>query len=861
MNHNANSEEVSEADQHIERLFDGQTERSVLKNGLTLVQRSDFSSEVVAVQVWVKTGSIHEGEMNGCGLSHYLEHLLFKGTPTREGKSISRLVHAMGGNINAYTTFDRTVYFIDAPANALEEAVELLADIVLNSNFPEIEVDRERDVILREIDMGMDDPDQQLSQALFRTAFRKHSYREPVIGHRELFESICRDELLTYYRARYVPNNMVVSIVGAVEKNRIQEVVERYFSCAPIGRLKPLFIEDEPPQLALRQEIIRGDYNVVRGGIAFKVPSLKDPNSPKLDILASALGGGESSILWARIRNELNLVHYIDCRNWNPGNCGLFWISYVCEIGKGAEVETAIWDCINSIIRNGISESIVAKARKQSLTAEINGRKTMSGQASRLGLGEVVVGDLCYTQSYLQQLQAISANAVRETAERFLVRKGASAVRLEPKEIDSFDDSLSTQLINTGSFSQINLQGGIPLLYQADNRLPLVHIRCVLRGGSLYEPVNQRGVSSLLAELLIKDTEKRDAATVAEIIESIGGKLSASCGNNSINLSIEVLPKDIDIAIEILSDALTCPAFKASTFKTERDSQIAGLMEADDEILEFGFRKIRESFFGTHPLSIGPQGRIEDLQKLGVQSVQSHYKHLVKRGNIVVAACGDFDIKLLENHLNVSLASKLPDLQNSEGCQFNFSGPESADLVESLDREQAVILQGFSDVGILHKDFMIGEVLNELLSGMSSQLFEKVRDEKGLAYYVGSTRALGLETSMFVIYAGTHPDQSQAVIEEIDAELNRIRLGEVSDLELERCRTRLKAARVMGRQTIGARAMHVAINLSYGLSIDDDADYIAKLDACDAKSLMQFVAEYFNLKNRVQLVVGPDSIK
>ena len=861
MNHNANSEEVSEADQLIERLFDGQTERSVLKNGLTLVQRSDFSSEVVAVQVWVKTGSIHEGEMNGCGLSHYLEHLLFKGTPTREGKSISRLVHAMGGNINAYTTFDRTVYFIDAPANALEEAVELLADIVLNSNFPEIEVDRERDVILREIDMGMDDPDQQLSQALFRTAFRKHSYREPVIGHRELFESICRDELLTYYRARYVPNNMVVSIVGAVEKNRIQEVVERYFSCAPIGRLKPLFIEDEPPQLALRQEIIRGDYNVVRGGIAFKVPSLKDPNSPKLDILASALGGGESSILWARIRNELNLVHYIDCRNWNPGNCGLFWISYVCEIGKGAEVETAIWDCINSIIRNGISESIVAKARKQSLTAEINGRKTMSGQASRLGLGEVVVGDLGYTQSYLQQLQAISANAVRETAERFLVRKGASAVRLEPTEIGSFDDTLGTQFIKTGSFSQINLQGGIPLLYQVDDRLPVVHICCVLRGGPLYERDNQRGISSLLAELLIKDTEKRDAACVAEIIESIGGKLNASCGNNTIYLSIEVLRKDIDIAIEILSDALTCPAFKASTFKTERDSQIAGLMEADDEILEFGFRKIRELFFGTHPLSIGPQGRIEDLQKLGVQSVQSHYKHLVKRGNIVVAACGDFDIKLLENHLNVSLASKLPDLQNSEGCQFNFSGPESADLVESLDREQAVILQGFSDVGILHKDFMIGEVLNELLSGMSSQLFEKVRDEKGLAYYVGSTRALGLETSMFVIYAGTHPDQSQAVIEEIDAELNRIRLGEVSDLELERCRTRLKAARVMGRQTIGARAMHAAINLSYGLPVDNDADYIDKLDACDAKSLMQFVAEYFNLKNRVQLVVGPDSIK
>ena len=151
--------------------------------------------------------------------------------------------------------------------------------------------------------------------------------------------------------------------------------------------------------------------------------------------------------------------------------------------------------------------------------------------------------------------------------------------------------------------------------------------------------------------------------------------------------------------------------------------------------------------------------------------------------------------------------------------------------------------------------------MNELLSGMSSQLFEKVRDEKGLAYYVGSTRTLGLETSMFAIYAGTHPEQSQAVIEEINSELNRIRFGEVSDLELERCRTRLKAARVMSRQTIGARAMHAAINLSYGLPIDDDAEYIAKLDACDAKSLMQFVAEYINLKNRVQLIIGPNPLK
>ena len=259
----------------IERLFRAPVERHVLDNGLTLVHRPDFSSEVVSVQVWVKTGSIHEDELIGSGLSHYLEHLLFKGTARRDGKSISREVHAMGGSINAYTTFDRTVYYIDAPSKAFTQIVDVLSDIVLHSTLPEQEVERERDVILREIDMGLDDPDRQLSQALFRTAFKCHPYREPVIGHRVLYEQITRDELYAYYKSRYVPNNIVVSIVGAVPPENCLREVEATFGQAARGRLAPVQIEEEPIQLAKRRENIVGDYNVFRGGIGFKVPHLE----------------------------------------------------------------------------------------------------------------------------------------------------------------------------------------------------------------------------------------------------------------------------------------------------------------------------------------------------------------------------------------------------------------------------------------------------------------------------------------------------------------------------------------------------------------------------------------------------------
>src|SRR5271169_2403650 len=200
----------------LDALWREPVERIVLANGMTLLVKPDRSARLVSVQVWVKTGSIHEAGQLGAGLSHYLEHMLFKGTSRRTGRQISATVQANGGYINAYTTFDRTVYYIDLPSERVELAVDVLADAVLHSTLPEAEVVREKDVILREIAMTRDDPDNRLWEALFSTAFREHPYRQPIIGHRDVFAAADRSALLSYYRERYVPNNMVVVIAGDV---------------------------------------------------------------------------------------------------------------------------------------------------------------------------------------------------------------------------------------------------------------------------------------------------------------------------------------------------------------------------------------------------------------------------------------------------------------------------------------------------------------------------------------------------------------------------------------------------------------------------------------------------------------------
>lgn len=846
------------SDELIETLFKAPTQRQVLPNGLTLVQRPDFSSEVVSVQVWVKTGSIHESALLGSGLSHFLEHMLFKGTARRNGKAISREVHAMGGSINAYTTFDRTVYYINAPSTAFAAVLDILADIVFHSTLPEVEVERERDVILREIDMGLDDPDRQLSQALFRTAFSVHPYREPVIGHRELYQQVSGEELRAYYRARYVPNNVVVSIAGAVTPADCLREVEKCFGGIPRGRLSPVPIESEPVQLAARRETIVGDYNVSRGGIGFKVPHLSHPVSPHLDALAHALGGGESSLLWEQLRNQQNLVHYIDCRNWNPGGQGLFWISYLCDPQKQPQVEAAIHALLAEVAERGFSEDAVEKARRQALSSEINGRKTMSGQASRLGLGEVVVGDIHYGRRYLKRLQAVQPADLQQALRSYLLEETRSSVMIGPKSEGAVVCEAAAQILSPQPFESTVFKSGARLLLQRDARLPKVHLRCVLLAGPLYEPADQRGVSELLAELMTRDTQRHSAQEISSLIERIGGSFYASGGNNTINLSLEVLPADLSLALELLADALTCPIFAEDTFETEREAQIAGLKEEDDEILNYGIRKLRERFFGPHPFAVAADGRISDLEQLDRTGVVAHFERIVRASNVVLSVCGDFDPALVRSALQPLFEEKLSTLPFESPQQVEFKGPEKAlDLHEPMAREQSVVLYGFPDLGIKHPDYVVSEVLNELFSGMSSRLFESVREDKGMAYYVGSTRIVGLEAGMFLFYAGTHPSQANEVLKEIVGEIARVAAGDVLEEELARCRTRLKAARKMGRQTIGSRAMHAAIQASYGLALDDDAEHAEQLDRITSETLAAHASEYFATARGVRMVVGP----
>jgi zinc protease len=831
-------------------------ERHVLPNGLTLIVKPDHSAELASVQVWVKTGSIHEGAQLGAGLSHFLEHMLFKGTDRRAGRELSATVQAHGGYINAYTTFDRTVYYIDLPSEHVGVAIDLLADATLHSTLPADEVTRERDVILREIAMTRDDPDQRLSEGLFDTAFRAHPYRYPIIGHRDVFSVVTRDDLVAYYRARYVPNNLVVVIVGAVDPAAVRAEVERHFGGAPRARLAPVFVPDEPAQLAPRSHHRFEEVELTRAGLAWQIPGLTHPDAPLLDLLATILGAGDSSVLWQAIREKAHLVHTIDAHSWNPGSGGLFYVSFTCDADKRLRAAAAIQRELARCATRGFTPAQIAKALRQLVVGEINTRKTMSGQASRLGAAEVVVGDLDYGRSYFERLRGVTAAGLRRVLRAYLVPTRLTEVSLNPKAAAPPVVARPAGAAAPGDFTEIHLPNGARLLLQPDRHLPNLHLRLLCQGGPLYESPAQRGATSLLATLLTKDTRRRSAAAVAQFIEEVGGSFYPFSGNNSFGLAVEVLPTDVDRALSVLSEAALLPAFKPATFAIEREAQLAELLEDADDVVTFGRKIVRRKFFGDYPLAIDAQGDEAGLRTLAPADLAALHRMLVVAPNTVLAVAGDFAPRALLPKLKAFLA-KLPKVPLVLPAA-RFTGPATVgEFVEKQPREQAVVFQAFPGPALLADDFYVGEVADELFSGMASRLFERVREEKGLAYFVRSARVTGLEAAMFSFFAGTAPEHAAEVLAEIDAEIARVAGGGVEEVELRRCQTRLRAHRRQSLQTNAARAMNAGLNALYGLPVNDWKNYDARVEAVTCAALADFARRYLRREQRMQLIVRP----
>ncbi len=824
-------------------------------NGLELIVLEDDSAPVASVQAWVKTGSIHEGAWLGAGLSHFLEHMLFKGTEIRGPQDFARGIQERGGYINAYTSFEQTVYWVDIPAPSAAVAVELLADAVMHSTLPEAEFAKEQEVIRREFAMGNDDPDTVAGKQLFAAAFSAHPFRHPVIGYRDIFDQLRRDDLATYFRTRYAPNNVFFVVVGDVKAEAIREQLGALFGAQPRRALPDVFIPREPAQLGARERHTEFDTQLARLGLAWHVPEITHADIPALDLLASVLGTGRTARMYRRLREGLALVHGVDAWCYTSSSAGLFGVDAVLDPEKVDQTSAEIRRMIAEVQEHGVTPAELSKTLRQFLSHQFSSLIKMRGKAGSLGSNWLHARDLDFSQSYLAAAQRVTPDELRRVARQYFTEENLTVSAVIPR--GSGRKRATASLVRRASaVEKFQLSNGMRLLVREDDRLPLVSMAATFQGGLLAETPADNGIARLMARTLVKGTHTKSADEIADDIESTGGTIGTDSGNNSVSLSVRVLRPDTARGLALLADVLTNAAFPAAALEREREAQLASIKADDEEVTSNARQLLRARLFAGHPFATPLLGTPATLATLQPADLAAFRDRLLVGANGVLAIFGDVDAREIRDLAEAALAA----MPRGGAALPIVAQPKfpAASIEETLlkPKEQAVIMIGFPGVDLFSADSLPLELIDEACSDLGSRMFTRIREEMGLAYFVGSSNLSGLARGAFSFYVGTDPTQVTEVHAALADEIRKLAEDGITAAELARSKAKLLGAQAIRNQSNDALAFACALDELYGLGHRHYETLQARVEAVTLDQVRDAARRHFTLPS-VTAIVRP----
>ncbi len=831
----------------------------VLPDGLTVIVQEDHSAPVSSVQAWCATGSIDEDERIGAGLSHILEHMLFKGTKTRTTNAIAQKIQDVGGYINAYTSFDRTVFWIDVPKDGVAAALDVLSDAMMNSTLPPEEYLKEQEVIRREFAMNLDDPDRMTGLLLFATAYQKHPYRLPVIGQMEIYNQLTQEQVMLYYKTRYVPNNLTFIVAGDVDPEKVHQQLDDFFKAYPEKSLKAVFIPAEPPQLGRREVHNEFATELTRLSLAWHIPEVTHPDVPALDLLSTILGDGRSSRLYRRVREEAGLAFAVSAFSYTPGDPGLLGVDATVDPKKREAAQQLILQIIGEVKQAGATADELMKAKKISLSHHLDALATMRGQASDIGGNWLLTRNLNFSRDYLAAVQKVTLDDIRRVAGKYLVDANLTVVSLNPKG-SLFAKGEAARPINAGEVQKFELSNGLRILVREDARLPLVSITAVFRSGLLAETPQTNGITRLMAKALLKGTKTRTAEQIANQIEAVGGSIGSDAGNNSCSVSVHVTKPDLKLGVDLLSDVLLNATMPEQAVTREKEVQLAGLKEEDEQPATVARNILRAALFGEHPYALRANGSPDSVPRLTQRNLLDFRDRYLVAKNGVISVFGDVKAAEVKQVLEQTLRTMKPGELALTDAHPAAPLRQMTNVESQKEKAQGVIMVGYRGVDVFSKDRHALELIDEASSDLGSRFFIRIREQMGLAYYVGASQMPGLVPGVFAFYLGTDPQKIEPVKTALLDEIRKLASDGLTSEELMRAKKKLVGQQQIANQSNDSFGYQCALDELYGLGFNHYKSLEHDVEAVTLDEIKRVAGKYFREQPYVLATVRPPEL-
>ena len=845
-----------------------------MENGLKVILEENRTSPVVALQVWIKTGSADERD-DEAGMCHFIEHMIFKGTEKRKVGEMAKEVESLGGSINAYTSYDQTVYHITIASRYADIALDILADAVQHSVFDPAELEKEREVILEEIRMGEDDPSRKLFRQTMATAFKRHPYGRPIIGYEKTVRAITRDQMLSFFKRWYTPDRIFFVVAGDFDLQEMERKARASFKefKRPSERLPERL--QEPEQKEIRSNLTFGNLKETYLQLAVPISFVTHEDTPGLDVLEQILGGGETSRLVQKVKLEKGLVHSISASSYTPKDPGLFIIGATLQAENLERAVEEILKEVNRLIHEGVTAEELYRVRVNVESGLIYDRQTVQGQARKLGYYEATTGDVQFEKEYIKRISLLQSEDIKRIGEKYFKPSRWSVSLLAPAEkADALKKvSLSAVVEKAGSSTvpidkkkpppvlKTVLGNGIRLIVEENRNNPIVSIQVSFLAGVRFEEEAQNGINQFMAVMITKGTEKQTSLEIAKKVERMAGSLSGFSGYNSFGLSFTFLSQHFDEAMTLLGEVVKHPSFDTDEMEKRRRSILAAIRQQEDDLDRMVFKLFRRVLYEKHPYRMDTIGTLDSIQRITQKDLKEYYGRIAVPENMVLTVVGDVDL----NQVASAVQKEFGKIQKG-----NFVPPElpkEPPLQKTRksevykEKEQAHFVLGFPGATVQSRDRYVLDVLDAALSGMGGRLFYELRDKESLAYALAFISNVNLDPGYICVYMGTHPDKVETAIAGVLRELKKVKDEGLTEDEVERAKRYLIGNFEIGLQTNGAHARQMSTDELMGLGYDHLQRYPDQIQKVTREDVHRVAKEYFNLEAYALAIIRPPEAK
>lgn len=820
-----------------------------LPNGQTLVIQEVRNNPIVTIDTWVKTGSINEDDTNN-GVSHFLEHLFFKGTKKHPAGEFDRILESKGAVINAATSKDFTHYYITIPSEYFDTALELHSDMLLNPQIPRKELEKERKVVLEEISKDSNTPSKKAFDNLNDLMYTNHPYKRKVIGTSQIVSTITREEILDYFNKNYAPSNMVTLIIGDVDSVSVTEKISQNFNQEYKKPVRKTFKKEHPLTVQKRKL----EYADTQSGymmIGFRGVDINNCDTFALDVLSQILGGGKTSRFYKNIKEQKGLAYAISASNGSFRDDGIFYITSNFNPTNAEKLEKSIFEEICNIQKYGVTEEELNTAKKMIEQDTYYSRESTSNIASELGYVMALTGSSDFYKNYISNIQKVTAKQVQEAAQKYLgVNKSAVSIVLPDKmekKVSCIVKNHTAQKIseNKGTTKYLVDNKSTLLINKHDNN-DIIAMDIIMRGGEFVE--NKIGEGTLMSGTLLKGTKKYSAQELAQLMEENGIKIEPSMSEDYFAISVQTTTSQIDLTLEILDELLNNAIFDDYEIEKKRSEMLNIIKQKRDVPMNIALENYKTLIFENSVYSHSNKVIEKYLPSITREDVLRYYENILDSKNIVVSINGNVDSEKMINSFGSMLhEQRKPAFKYSDYKVTKLTKPKVVSQ-KIKDLQTAWLFLGWQTCGVSNKkDFVTLKVINTILgSGMSSRIFKSLREQDGLAYQLGSNytpKALG---GNFITYVGTNPDTLNYSRDKIKKEIEKLKMEFVSDSELNDAKARLKGAFVIAMETNSEKASVSGLFETMGFGYDFLDTYTKMIDEVTASDIIRVANKYFN---------------